>query len=715
MGYLEEFYIRLSGKDFPRFLELWEEYCTCDAVDVDELCQLLVSVKGSDFAKPFGKYVEAVLPLWTTIQDANQAYTVLKLLVDLQTTNSAQLAELALQAAHKRYGEQKELLERLRIVGLRNKEQYQGALSYLDLLMHGQKGAFVYHTGGWGVGEVMEHASLRQQLAIEFENVTGVKHVDFPNLWKTLVPITEDHFLAKRFGNPDALEQQARRDPVEVIKNLLRDLGPKTAAEIKDELCELVIPESDWNKWWQGARNKMKKDPEIEYAEGLKALFSLRKEVLSQKDSTAQTLAKSRTIKEQIAVCYAFLRDHVGKKRQGDAEALVKKTLDDALQSTHATAAERLQVLFCLASIPESVDTQVAQLVRDTATMEETLDQIHLVAHKRQLLVAIRAYRSDWIDLFVTLLHRVDQALLRDFIVKELRQDAVGKEKLEAAWTALMEHPLKEPELFLWYFEKLLEEDAEGMVIEPWAEAFLMLLRQIEGQLGQKERAKRMYNLLCAQRYARVRQLFDRGSLTFVKEFLLLASKCNSFKDQDLKIFRSLAEVAHSSLAEVKKKDLGVDASIFWVTQEGYTRMQERAQQIGTKEIIENAREIEAARALGDLRENSEYKYALERRSRLQGELKKISQELGHARILTPIDVQTDRIGIGTVINIQGPKGESLTYTILGSCEADPEKNILSLQSKLGQSMAGLGIGDRFSFKDEEYQIMAITSYFDGK
>ena len=53
---------------------------------------------------------------------------------------------------------------------------------------------------------------------------------------------------------------EGKDDPDVLIRVLLKDLGPKTAQEIKDELCELVIPEKDWSKWWQAARAKIKKD-----------------------------------------------------------------------------------------------------------------------------------------------------------------------------------------------------------------------------------------------------------------------------------------------------------------------------------------------------------------------------------------------------------------------------------------------------------------------
>ena len=56
-----------------------------------------------------------------------------------------------------------------------------------------------------------------------------------------------------------------------------------------------------------------------------------------------------------------------------------------------------------------------------------------------------------------------------------------------------------------------------------------------------------------------------------------------------------------------------------------------------------------------------------------------------------------------------------ISYTILGPWEADPDKAILSFQSKLAQTMKGLAIGDKFQFQGEEFTITSIRSYFEKK
>jgi transcription elongation GreA/GreB family factor len=176
---------------------------------------------------------------------------------------------------------------------------------------------------------------------------------------------------------------------------------------------------------------------------------------------------------------------------------------------------------------------------------------------------------------------------------------------------------------------------------------------------------------------------------------------------------RSLAEVVQPSLAQPKTKKGSHDINLVWTTEAGYLKTQERARQLGTVEIVENAKEIEAARALGDLRENSEYKFALEKRSRLQSELKALSEQLGRARLITRNDIAIEEVGIGSIVELEDSKGNSITYTVLGPWDADIDANILSFQSKFAQAMTGVAAGDRFQFRDEEYKVVSVKSYLD--
>lgn len=182
-----------------------------------------------------------------------------------------------------------------------------------------------------------------------------------------------------------------------------------------------------------------------------------------------------------------------------------------------------------------------------------------------------------------------------------------------------------------------------------------------------------------------------------------------------MKIFRSLTEVVHPSLTPPKQskgESKQESDDEIWTTEEGYLKIQERIRQIGTTEVVENAREIEAARALGDLRENSEFKFAQEKRARLQSELKTLSSQLNRARILTPEDVHPSEVGVGNWVDLLDGKGKATRYLILGPWDADPDKNILSFSSKFAQTMIGKKPGESFKFRDDNFKILEIGSYF---
>lgn len=725
MGYLKEFQAQIANRDFAKFMQLWEEYCTCDTADVEELTTLLSSIKASEFAKPFGPHVEHILNMWRTILSEEDRYVVLRLLIDLQTSNSQTLAELSLDALKTRYSESKEFQNWLRLVGLRTRENFQFALSNFDLLSHIRKGNFVFHTSGWGAGEIVDYSTVREQLAVEFENVSGVKHITFSNAFKTLLPLDSEHFLARRFSDPDRFEKEAKENPVEVIKILLRDLGPKTASEIKDELCELVIPEKDWQKWWQNARAKLKKATEIESPEQTKDPFILRKVAVSHEAQFLELLKKKCPLKDSLLACYNFIRDHATKAKLPEVKKAISEHLEECLQSRDLDAANKLQIYFCLDAISGTKhEKEIGAILQSVHPLDSLIESIEIIAFKKQALIAIKGYRSDWSKVYLHLLHSVSQGVLRDFLFKELLQSG-HKELLQNGLQALSMEPWKEPEFFLWFFSKLMNEEdkAEDKAIPfadkagrcHFAESFLILLNRIENGSTHKDTVKKMHLLLLNKRYALVRQLFEGSSMEFVKEFLLLASKCHTLTDHDLKILRSLAEVVHPSLggAQKQKKVSKIDPHTIWTTEKGYLKTQERIKQIGTTEIVENAREIEAARALGDLRENSEYKYALEKRSRLQGELKTLSEQLSRARVITPNDVLPGEVCTGAIIELRDSKGTPSTITILGPWEVNPEENILSFQSKFAQAMAGLKSGDQFQFKEETYKILNIKTIFD--
>src|SRR5262249_23509748 len=152
MSYFEDFTKRIQAEDLQGCLTLWEEYRAGDEVDTFELQKILELLIDSRFAPTFGKMVEELLPLSEKIENEERKHDILRLLIDLQTTQSPVLADLAYRDLEKRYGQNPDFQEKIRLVGLRNRIGFQSAIRNFELLEHLADGRFVYHTGGWGTG-----------------------------------------------------------------------------------------------------------------------------------------------------------------------------------------------------------------------------------------------------------------------------------------------------------------------------------------------------------------------------------------------------------------------------------------------------------------------------------------------------------------------------------------------------------------------------------
>ena len=720
MAYLKDFRERIQNNDYPGFLKIWEEYCYGDQPDGEEIVAVLESVKSSELAKSFGLHVERILPLWRELRDQNHIHQVIRLILDLQTTNSEQLADIATEYLKTKYEGDAFLNEKLRLIGLRNRERFQSAIRNFEILTHLKKGNFVFHTAGWGTGEIIDVSLVREEVTIEFEYVIGPQQFSFEKAFKTLMPLPADHFYSRRFGNPDLLEKEAKENHAETIRLVLRDLGPKTAAELKNELCDLVIPAEDWNRWWQTARAKLKKDTKVESPKELKDPFVLRKEDVPHEVLFYKSLESKPDVNATIQMIYSFLRDFPETLKKPEFKSSLEARLQNVLDQEHLADQQKLPLLFFLEDLgTPNVSKQIEELLAHLTNPADTVRSITVLPFQKRALQQMRRLRKDFLEIYLELLFTVEQNLLRDFLLSELNTPE-NKDVLKQKLNSLLIHPLSFADVFVWYFQKIIDKKSNVPFSDPdgqnrFFEGLLVLLDHLGQKPQHRDLTKKILAILTADRYKIVREILQQSTLEEVKEYLLLSTKCNTLTDHDIKIFHSLAEVVHPSLTRLRKeKDRSPtgEENILWTTQEGYRSVQLRIQQIATAETVHNAREIEAARALGDLRENAEFKAALERRDRLQSELKLLSDQIAKARILTPDDVPSDEVGIGSVVHCRDSKGEHLRFTLLGPWDADPEKHILSFQSKLAQAMKGRTVGETFEFQGESFSITDINNYF---
>lgn len=111
-------------------------------------------------------------------------------------------------------------------------------------------------------------------------------------------------------------------------------------------------------------------------------------------------------------------------------------------------------------------------------------------------------------------------------------------------------------------------------------------------------------------------------------------------------------------------------------------------------------KEIQKAREFGDLRENAEYKAAMERQSIVQARIMQVRQRLSEVDSIDVSKLPTDTVAYGSkVILYDVDRDEEVTYRLVTSEESAPEKGLISTVSPIGQSLMGKEEGEDVKVK----------------
>jgi len=111
-------------------------------------------------------------------------------------------------------------------------------------------------------------------------------------------------------------------------------------------------------------------------------------------------------------------------------------------------------------------------------------------------------------------------------------------------------------------------------------------------------------------------------------------------------------------------------------------------------------KEIQHAREFGDLRENAEYKAAMERQSMVQARIMQVRQRLGEVESIDLSKIPTDSVAYGSrVVLYDLERDEKISYRLVTSEESDPENGLISTVSPIGQALMGKEEGDEVKVK----------------
>ena len=105
--------------------------------------------------------------------------------------------------------------------------------------------------------------------------------------------------------------------------------------------------------------------------------------------------------------------------------------------------------------------------------------------------------------------------------------------------------------------------------------------------------------------------------------------------------------------------------------------------------------EIRKAVELGDLRENSEYKAALERQQFVQARLGQLTKRLSKLSSIDESQIATDAVGMGSKVTVEDTtsKEREKFHMIFGDAE-DFDEGQVTMSSPIGRALLGKKVGD---------------------
>lgn len=138
-------------------------------------------------------------------------------------------------------------------------------------------------------------------------------------------------------------------------------------------------------------------------------------------------------------------------------------------------------------------------------------------------------------------------------------------------------------------------------------------------------------------------------------------------------------------------------------TRDGLTTLQEELRILRDEKRVDIAAKLKEAVSYGDLSENAEYQEARDEQAQVELRIAELEEMLKPGSYdLIDDDKMTRRkkswINVGNTITLEN-EGENITYTIVGSQEANIFDNKISNESPIGKALIGKWVGDSIEFK----------------
>ena len=731
-----ETYARI--KDYPSLEEIWNLLVQNDHKDLPWFERIERILVGNREKTRVAAYLVTLLEPFRTEENWSAVISILKKILDYEPGSTRARSDLV-RAYRSRHEGHSLLDDFLKLSDLTNNKRPVGpAISSFERNIVFDRGNYVHHRTR-GVGKISSIDS--DQVIIDFEDSPG-QQMSIQMAITSLKPLEPDHIWVRFHENPSEVKELFAEDQALFFEALLGSFGNKmTLAEIKSEIVGRFIEADEWSKWWSRARGRLKKEPKFGFNPRKKDELHLR--------DTPMTLSEELTLKFQaISDWNQKLELAMETLKEADTEGAAELCVQffreqeehkDLLKQIHS----HLFLKAAAAAVGEDEgETRLTNEAFDAIFAGETPDRLvqfcaetTVVELKREIVNTVIRTRDDYPEILGRILFEVPIKVNR-YVISELNR--LGQREtltkfLERTGSRFKEHP----EIFLWVARSILTEQWTYPWINLSKEAIVLLLFRLLKPLSRIEaKGTRLKNNA-------VESLFGTTNITVetvhkgVLPEILKNAELSTIRRMSA-IFREVPYIpeAHKEnfmalIQEVRpdftsESDFGDDDDVeedaeagdeylhpgddtIFVSAEGLLKRRKHLDRLINVEMPANSHDIGEAQERGDLRENAEYKAAMERQSQLQAEIKQVDGELKKAQPIDPARISNTAVSIGTRVTLLNSAGETVKYRILGPWDADAAQFVISYKSPLGRALIGKRPGETAVLESQRFEIKEIS------
>src|SRR5436853_3887042 len=583
------------------------------------------------------------------------------------------------------------------------------AAEKLDAL---KPGTFCLHKS-WGFGRIAEWNLLLNQILIDFAGKKA-HPMQLQYAAENLTVIPAEHFLARKAGDLAATKKLAKDDPVALVRNILESLdGQATAQQISEWMVPDLFNETEWKRWWELARKQLKGSGAFSIPAKKTEPIQARAEGISHTDELTEAFNDARQPKQQVAALEQIVKFHPQfKEPEKQLQPVIatvenvatrNQTLHPELTFELVVSRDDLLERFLQLKTTHIGLTLEKLIVDEERRLVSILPKIPAAKEKRVLQALPAALGDRWSARALQLMQATHGRMVAQIphVFRDAGRHAELQEMLERS---VREHSATS-EMLVWL---CAERNDWRELINPELLAAILSALERE-QHSAPGRASKLQRLLMEDRQL-FQDMFGNADVGLARDALRRLQLSPLFDEltkrsllaRIVKVFPDL----ESMIAGAQPQEKVAPLIVSWSSLE---KRKVEYEDLVKKKIPENIKEISLARSYGDLSENFEYKAAKQMQAVLARRRAELEQALQNARGTSFENPDTSRVSIGTIVTVRdkGSKKQE-TYTILGAWDGDPDRNIISYQTAIGQALLGRKAGETVTLPNGEFQIGSI-------